>query len=169
MKKKSFVVCTMLLLISFIFVGCEKAVKIRAATFSDITAAGSENYVVRVSYSEDKRLKGKGSDVQIKFSKTGTIKLGREGQEKFNYEIEDYDEWYSLTHIFNEADTTNVRGDRYEKIEDALTKTYIINSDQKMKITFRVVVGEIEENSTGDGEILVGSQAISDNFVLKIE
>lgn len=169
MKKKFLTICLMLVLVSVIFVGCENAVKIKAATFSEITAAGSENYVVRVNYSEDKRLKGKGSDVQIKFSKVGIIKLGQEGKEKFNYEIEDYDEWYSLTHIFNEADKTSARGDKFEKFEDALTKTYIINCDQKMKITFRVVVGEIEENSTGDGEILVGAQSISDNFTLKIE
>ncbi len=169
MKKSLVVVFILMALVCGSLYGCEKSTQLRAATISEITSAGSKNYGVRVSYSDDKRLKGKGTDVQIKFSKVGTIKIWKENQEKFDYEIEDFDEWYSLTHIFNEADSTSARGDKFEKYEDALTKTYLFNFNGDIKITFRVVVGEIEENIDGDGQILVGSQPVSDNFTLKIK
>ncbi len=168
--KKGLLILMMVMLVSCgVMFGCEKSTQIRCASISEITAAGSKNYGVRVSYSDDKRLKGKGTDVQIKFSKVGTIKIWKENQEKFDYIIEDYDEWYSMTHIFNEADESTVNGDKFEKIEDALTKTYLFNFDGSIKVTFRVVVGDIEENSEGNGEILVGSQPVSNNFTLKIK
>ena len=167
--KKIIYVFLMIAIIGSVMYGCEKAVAIRAATITEGTAAGSKNYVVKVGYSEDKRFKGKGTDVQIKFSKVGNIKIGKENQEKIDYEIKDFDEWYSMTQIFSDADQTSVRGAKFEKFENVLSKSYILNYDGYIKVTFRVVVGDIEENSTGDGEILVASQAISDNFTLKIK
>ncbi len=169
MKKSLAIVFILMLFICGSLYGCEKSTELRTSHISEITAAGSKNYGVRVSYLDDKRLNGKGTDVQIKFSKTGTIKIGKENQEKFEYIIEDFDEWYSLTHIFNEADKTSVRGDSFEKYEDAVNKTYLFNFEGEIKITLRVVVGEIEENIDGDGQILVGSQPVSDNFILKIK
>lgn len=169
MKRNIAIIFILMALVCGGFYGCEKSTQLRTATISEITSAGSKNFGIRVSYADDKRLKGKGTDVQIKFSKVGEIKIWKENQEKIDYTIDDFDEWYSLTHIFNEADTTNVRGDKFERYEDALTKTYLFNFNGEIKVTFRVVVGEIEENSEGNGEILVGSQAVSDNFTLKIK
>lgn len=169
MKKSLICVLLIGLIVCGTMLGCEKATQIRTAYISEITAAGSKNFGVKVCYAEDKRLEGKGTDVQIKFSKMGTIKIGKENEEKFEYEIQDYDEWYSLTHIFNEADENNEKGDKFEKYEDALNKTYLFNYNGDIRVTFRVVVGEIEQNSQENGEILVGSQAVSDNFTLKIK
>ncbi len=169
MKKRFLLLFIAISFAGTFMIGCEKSTQIRAASISEITAAGSKNYGVKVSYLEDKRLKGKGTDVQIKFDKIGTIKIGKEGQEKFDYIIEDYDEWYSLTHIFNESNETNINGDKFEKFEDAVSKTYLFGFDGDIKITFRVVVGEIEDNNEGNGQILVASQAISNNFTLKIK
>ena len=42
--------------------------------------------------------------LQIKFNNIGTIKIGKEGEEKFEYKIPDYDEWYSMTAIFAQGD-----------------------------------------------------------------
>ncbi len=168
MKKKFLLLFVFILMASSVMFACEKSTQIRAATISEITSAGSKNYGVKVSYLEDKRLKGKGTDVQIKFNKTGKITIWQEGKDKFEYEIEDFDEWQSMTHILNVAYGEG-KGDKYEKFEDALNKTYLFNYGGNIKVTFRVIVGEIEKNSDETGEILVGGQAISDNFTLNIK
>ena len=164
MKKSFILVLSILLLAGIIFVGCENSTEIRTAYITEITGAGSKNYGVKIGYSEDKRLEGKGTDVQVKFEKVGKITIWKDGDKKIDYNIEDYDEWYSMTSIFSKDETT-----KFEKYEDALNKTYLFNYDGQMKVTFRVIVGQIEENSDKSGEILVGSQTISDNFTLKIK
>lgn len=167
MKKKIFALILLVCACSMTFFACEKSTQLRTAYIREITSDGSKNYGIRITYAEDKRLEGKGTDIQVKFNNLGTIKIGNEGEEKFEYKVQDYDEWYSLTAIFAEA-KGNAGNEKFEKYEDALTKTYLIEYDGEMKITFRVVAGDIEDNTQGTGEILAGSEPISDNFTLKI-
>ena len=169
MKKNIILIFLCIVLIGTCLVGCEKSTQINAVSFSEITAAGSKNYAVRVSYSSDKRLEGKGTDVQIKFSKLGKITIWNEGEEKIEYEIKDYDEWYSLTKIFADAKEETKDKEQYEKYEDALTKFYLFNYKGDIKVTLRAVVGDIEDNKDKSGQILVGTDRVSDNFTLKIK
>ena len=166
MKKKIFTLI-LLVCLSFTLFGCEKSTQLRTAYINEITASGSDNYVVKITYSEDSRLENKGTDVQIKFNNLGTIKIGKENQEKFEYKISDYDEWYSLTAIFAQSEN-KVGEEKFEEYKNALPKTYMFEYDGEMKITLRVVAGDIEENSMQTGQILAGSEPISDNFTLKI-
>ena len=149
-------------------VGCEQSTKIQAAYISEITQAGSENYGVKITYSEDKRLDGKFVDTQVKFSKKGDIVIWREGEEKFSYTILDSDTWYSMTTIFAAANEKEGE-EEFEEKDGAIAKVYLFNSKQTQNITFRVVCGIVEENSSGKGQILVGSEPISNHFTLKIK
>ena len=168
MKKRIFALVMILCVLSITLFACENSTQLRTAEIREITVAGSDNYGVRVTYAEDKRLEGKGTDIQIKFNNIGIIKMGREYEEKFEYQIKDYDEWYSMTAIFAEQESKTGK-EKFEKYQDALTKTFLFEFDGDIKITFRVVAGDIEENSEGTGEILAGSEPISDNFSLKID
>lgn len=168
MKKKNIIFALIICALSFTLSACEKSTQIKAASIREITTSGSDIYGVSISYADDDRLEGKGTDIQIKFNNIGTIKIGKEHQDKFDYKINDYDEWYSMTAILAEKDGKQGQ-EKFEKYEDALTKTYLFQYDGDIKITFRVVIGEIEENSAGTGEILAGSEPISDNFTLKIK
>ena len=152
--------------------GCEQSTQLRTATISEITTAGSENYGVRVNFSDDSRLEGKGVDVQIKFNKTGLITMWQENQAKFDYEILESDEWYSLTTIFTVKDNPeNVNTERFELNEEANAKTYLFNykGDRGIEVTFRAVAGDKQENAYKTGEILVDSTPISNQFTLKIK
>ena len=166
MKNKFLVLILLVFTLSFL-AGCEKSTQLRTAYIREITMAGSDNYGVRITYDTDDRLEGKSTDVQIKFNNIGTIKIGEEFQEKFEYKIEDYDEWYSMTAILAQA-KGKAGEEKFEKYEEAISKTYQFQYDGQMKITLRVVVGDSEENSAGNGEILVGSESVSENFTLKI-
>lgn len=167
MKKKIFSLILLVSAFSMTLFGCEKSTQLRTAYINEITAAGSENYAIKVSYSEDSRLENKGTDIQVKFDNIGTIKIGKENEEKFQYKINDYDEWYSMTAIFAQAEN-KVGEEKFENYKDALPKTYLFEFDGDIKITFRIVAGDIEENSEGTGEILAGSEPISEQFTLKI-
>ncbi len=168
MKKFNIIFTFILLLCSLTMVACENATMVKSATINEITSSGSKNYGVRVSFQKDSRLDGKGVDVQIKFSKLGEIVIWKENQDKITFEIEEIDEWYSLTNIFAMANG-NADKEKFTKYEDALTQTYLFNYDGNNEITLRAVVGTIEENHEKTGEILVGSEPISDQFVLKIK
>ena len=152
--------------------GCEQSTLLRTATISEITASGSDNYGVRVSFASDSRLDEKGVDVQVKFDKTGSITMWQENQEKFIYEIKENDEWYSMTSIFTvKNNDENLNTEKFVTHDKALTKTYLFNyqGDGKIEVTLRVVAGDIHENAYKTGEILVDSTPISDQFTLKIK
>ena len=166
--KKIFAVLFAVCLISLSLIGCESSTDLKTASIKEITAPKSDNYAVLITYADDTRLDGKGTDVQIKFNNLGTVKIGKENQEKIDYKIEDYDEWYSLTSIFANAEGKQNQ-EKFELYEDVLNKTYLFNFDGEIKITLRVVAGDIEKNSQETGEILTGSEPISDNFTLKID
>ncbi len=161
--KKGFFVCLLAVCLCILW-GCENATEMRTAYFNEITSAGSDNYGVRVTFASDSRLDGKGVDVQIKFSKIGTITLWQENQEKFDYQITDYDEWFSLTSIFAEENKED-----FATYEKATAKTYMFSSEEKMELTLRAVAGDIQENAYKTGEILLDASPISNQFTLKIK
>ena len=78
------------------------------------------------------------------------------------------DDWYSLTSLIAIAqDKSNT--EKFMPFKDAVTKTYIFNSEKPIELTLRVVAGDVEENSQKTGDVLVGSEDISDEFKLKIQ
>lgn len=162
----------MFIVFASVLTGCEQSTQLRTASFSEITSAGSENYGVRVSFLNDSRLDGKGVDVQIKFNKKGTITMWQENQEKFDYEILDSDEWYSMTTIFTIKDNPeNANTETFETHEKAVSRTYLFNykGEGGIELTLRAVAGDKQENAYKTGEILVDSTPISDQFNLKIK
>lgn len=168
MKVFKNIILASMIICMFAIIGCEDATQIKCATISEITSAGSDNYALRISYQEDSRLDGRGTDIQIKFSKIGTYTFWEENDEKLEFVITQMDEWFSLTSLIYQA-----RGEEgkevFEDLKGAKTKFYLFNFEGKSEITLRVVVGQREDNFDGGGEILVGSEPISSQFVLKIK
>lgn len=158
-----FLLCTIIMLSA-----CENSTQLNCASISEITSAGSDNYGVRVSFYNDSRLKEKYVDVQIKFDKICDVTFWIENDEKLTLEIDDYDEWYSMENLIKKAKGQEGQ-ENFEKFSEATAKTYLFNYDGALEITFRVVAGDIEDNSQGTGQILVGSEPISDQFTLKIK
>lgn len=147
---------------------CEDATQIKCASISEITTAGSKNFGVRINYQEDKRLEGKSTDVQIKFSRIGEYTFWEENSDKLTFTITQMDEWYSITNLIYKAKGKEGE-EKFEDLKDVKTKYYLINFNGKSEVTFRVVAGQKEKNINETGEILVGSEPISTQFVLKIK
>lgn len=150
------------------FTACENATEIRAANITEITAAASDNYGIRISFLDDKRIENKGVDVYVKSDKKlDNVVIWEEGQEKQSIAFAEKDRWYSLKSLLCMAEN-RPNTEKYTKFGEALTETYIFNSSEKIKLTFRVVVGDIEPNIQGSGEVLTGSMDISNEYELKI-
>ena len=147
---------------------CENSTQLQCATISEITSAGSENYAVRINFLSDSRVEEKYVDVQIKCDKICSLIFWEENQDKITLDIDDYDEWFSLTALICRAND-KAGEESFEKFKDITGKTYLFNYDSTLEITLRVVVGDIEENSQGTGQILVGSEPISSQKTLKIK
>ena len=168
MKKIRIFIVLLLIIGSVSLCACENATQIRTATITEITSVGSKNYGVRITFANDSRLEGKNVDVQVKFNKIGNITFWEENNEKLNFEIEEIDEWYSITNL--QAKANGREGtENFEKHNEALTRTYLWNYDGNIAINIRVVAGQKEANSEEKGYILVGSEPISDTFTLKIK
>ena len=168
MKKNRYFALFLLILLPIFVFGCENATFVRTAVITEITAVGSKNYGVRISFARDSRMEEKEVDVQVKFNKTGELTFWEENGERLNFVIEEVDEWYSLANLI--AVAKNREGfEDFEKHNEARTRTYLFNFDGRININMRVVAGEKELNSAETGYVLVESEPISDQFTLKIQ
>ena len=97
--KKLLSIFFMICCFSFAFSGCENSVKINGASITEITSTGSKNYAINIAYFQDSRLENLGTDVQLRFNKTGEVVFWEDNGEKQNFVIDEFDTWYSLTNL----------------------------------------------------------------------
>ena len=162
------VMVLMVALLGWALYACESSTRLRTVYISEITAAGSENYGLKITFAKDSRVDEKYVDIQIKLDKAAELTFWQENDEKLTLQIEDFDEWYSLTSLIATAQD-KAGTEQFEKYSEAAGKTYMFAHDGALEITLRAVVGEVEENSDGTGQILVGSEPVSKQFTLKIK
>lgn len=153
--------------VTILLTGCENSLKIHGASISETTMVGSRNYSINISYFQDSRLADLGTDVQLRFNKTGEVTFWEDNSEKINFVIDEFDTWYSLTNLIAVANG-NTGKENYVKFKDVSNKNYIFSAIQDLEISIRVVVGNIVANSTATGYILTESMPVSDIFVLKV-
>ena len=150
----------------FIF-GCESTNDIRTAYFSNITSAGSSNNTIRVTLQSDKRVDEKFFDIQVRSNKEVSLQVYEENGTAINISFDDT-KWKSLTSLMLEGQG-KVGTETYKKYSDVQSQTYIFVSSQESELTFRLVVGEVEENASGKGYILSNSKDVSKEFKIKLK
>lgn len=143
--------------------GCESGNMLRTVSFTDATGAGSEKYTIKVVFAQDERVDDKYYDIQIKAGGDLTISLGEEMKERKTMSLSS--EWQSLTTLLVEEENT----EEFVKGEEAVMKTYIFTSKQVGSVTFRAVVGGIEENASGKGYIITSAEVCSNEFNVEIK
>ena len=167
-KSLSFIFIVILFLSSFALFSCEGAAFLKCATISDVTATNSDDYAIKISFFQDKRLEDKYVDIQVKSNKVADIVVWEENKDKVTISLDDYDEWFSLTSLICYGEGKEGQ-EQFDKFSESYQKTYLFNYDGKLNLTFRVVVGDVEDNINGTGEILLGSEVISKQFTLNIK
>lgn len=166
MKKLS--ILSLCFLFAFALIGCEESTSIQAASFSNISVSSAKSYGVGVKFLEDKRLEGKYVDVQVKSNKEVMLTIWEDNSKKYTFNFTEPSSWRSITTILvngeNKADT-----EEFEKFEQATSRRYMFSCKEPVELTFRVVVGDSEDNDKGTGKVLVGSEPISKEFKLKVD
>lgn len=167
MKVKN-IVALFLLSFMFLFVGCEDSTMIKSAFISEATSAGSDEYVLRINFQTDSRLESESVDVLIKSDKPVNLTFWEENQEELTLTFDRSDYWESLTHLVTLSKGEAGR-ETFEKFAEVTNKSYIFKSEEPVNLTFRVIAGQVQDNSDDTGQILIGTDNISEEFVLKIK
>ena len=158
--KKVLSICFLFLTCMFVFTGCEQGNSLQTVSFSNITSAGSKDYTIKITFADDKRVDNKYYDIQIKADGDKKIRIGKEFSEK--KEVVLSNEWKSLTTLLlDEPDT-----EQFTKGSDAITLIYIFNVEENAKVTFRAVVGGVEDNASKKGKIITSAEECSSEFVV---
>lgn len=149
------------------FCGCESSSSIKVASLTEITAAGSDDYTIRIEFADDDRLEEKEYDIQIKCdTENVNITFWRENEQKITSSISVKNRWHSLTSI--KVDAAGLSGqERFNKLKDAVSESYIFNVSSSCKLTFRVVAGEATDNSANTGQILANVDPVSDEVTIE--
>ena len=134
--------CFLLFLICFTLVatGCGRDnVTPYNVTFKNGTYLGSKNYTITIVYAEDKRIRDKYTDVLVKCDKPTNLKITKELGSTWNIPLQEVDTWQSLTKLIDQ----NLSFATFSTVE---TTTYIINSSEKCKLSFKVIGGDKQGN-----------------------
>ena len=140
---------------------CSEKNILQGIYFKNITIAGSENYTVSVVKLNDNSLKNLYTDILVKTNSDNlNFTLTFENKEPLNLFISQSYQFVSLTNLIN-SQTDYVL--RYDKFDDFLNKTFIINSTQDATFTFKAVVGNLSE------DILKDQNDISNEFKISVK
>ncbi len=152
----------------FLCVGCESQTSINAAHISDITSTKSTDYGIKVTVDEDKRLEEKYIEIQLKASKENqTLTLGQELGSTYTIKIPKSDYWYNLSYLISQTNGVGTKTE-YTPFKEYGSKVFMFSCDNDVKLTFRVVAGDVQEAESGD-KVLVLSEPISKEVDLEIK
>ena len=168
MKKTRLYISFILIIFSMIFFACQKNMEI--ASFKLGTVAGSTNNTFTVSFQDDKRYEKKYYDILVKSDKSNLkITLQEElKDEQYDLIFNSSDKWYSLTTLLINF-KNNPETEDFISFKDAVSKTFIIKSNEEAKLKFKVVSGDKFINYKGTGYLLANQENVSKEFTLKLK
>lgn len=162
---KKFKLIAVILLIGCCMGACQQRTPM-TVTFGDITTSGSTDTTFKVNYATETEFKNLYTDLLIR-CETGETKLqiAKEYEEFITILIPD-SSWHSLTALIKSAQGEYGK-ETYGLYKDTVSVTYIINSEENTKVSFKAVVGTVEKNSSG-GQLLMNKKEISKQFDLEV-
>lgn len=147
---------------SFCLVGCESDSELRVAHITNATMAESTNYSIKVVLDQDERVEQKYVDLQIMVDRPEQVVLfAEENKDPSTLVFEKENYWYNLCYL-TKGDGEN----DYQKYADFGTRVFNFSVQNDVKMKFRVVAGDIKQNSQTGEKILVLSEDISKIFTL---
>lgn len=156
----------LLFCLMFFLSACENSNKLIIAKFSNVTAAGSSDFAVKVVFEQDDRLSEKYYDLQIMSDVDDVnITFWKEFEDKVTTTIAEKDRWNSLTSL-TVSSSGLVNTESFQKLKDAKGFTIIFNVDRPVKLFLRIVAGEVEPNDSGLGYVIINTEPVSDEFIL---
>ena len=158
MQKVAKFLMSVLLVCVAIFTGCSNVGNAQSVAIWETTSTGSTDSTFFVNFMEEKDYKNLGVDIWIK-SKTdnATFQIKKELDSFVTISLPQKNMYYSLGKLMASAKNKNFE---YTIYKDAVSKAYIINSEQEYNLTIKTVVGEISTYKT----ILLSTLNVSKEF-----
>ena len=130
---------------AFVLTACNMGHSALSVTISNITTAGKTGATFAVKYQDHKMYEEKGVDILIKSDTNNvTFIICEELGEEVEITIPQKGVYYSL----NKLMTNNNQTFKYETYKDAVSKNYIITSNQDFNLTIKAIVGNMSEHKT---------------------
>lgn len=165
MKKLCLAMC---LIVVGCCLGCESD-GLKCAYLTECTQSLSTDYAIKMILDKDKRVEDKYVELQIKSSTEGQkVTFGAENENKYVLNIEEKNNWYNLTTLISDANGLS-NTEQYEKYVDKNNMLYTFYCSNDTTLTFRVVVGNVVENSDATGQILTSTEAISKELKVDVK
>jgi len=156
-----------ILVVCLTFCGCDR--KPLTVTFQNATMAGSDQNTVNVFFADDKKFDNKVYDVWIKCDTDDvSLTINRSNQPKFKTNLKKKDMWYSMTTLELESDGKIAQED-YVTYKDAVDLVYVLQTNQKCKITFKAVTGDKTKNAEETGFLIANAEDVSKEFSLELK
>lgn len=166
---KKFFLMFLCVCLSFTLIGCESETAVRAGHISEITGALSTEYAIKVTLDDDDRVNEKFVDIQVRASEPEQIlTFNEENHDPFAIFLPKNDYWYNLTYLISQSNGTQEK-EKYKSYEDFGTRVFMFSSQNDVKLTFRVVVGQTKTNDETQEEILVLSEPISEEVEVRVK
>ena len=166
MRKIFIVICC--ICFSFTLLGCEAENSLKTAHISDKTNDLSTKYAVLFALDQDDRLTEKYVDIQLKSNKQAQeLSVFEENQNSLTITLPEKDFWYNMSYLISKANGTKEAG--YQKYEDFGAKHFVFATENDVDVTFRVVCGDLKKNEGTQEEILVLSEPISKETIIKMK
>ena len=167
MKKK--IISVFILMITFLsFCSCERTPN--TVSFVNNSTKNTDRYIFTSKFDKESLYNNKYYDIQVLCDKNDVEFIIYEelSNDKFTIKIANRNEWYSLTTLILESQNLS-NTETFTKYEEAISKTYIIESSNEFALNVRAVLGDLEKNSEETGFLLTNKLIISDVFKLDIK
>lgn len=156
MKKLCFAILSIFLPLVLVLGGCNNNLSPQSVSFLDITPYSKTPTQIKVVYQDEKRYKEMFTDIFIKTDKdntilTFTVEIGK----TYEFTLSKQDELYSLTKLIADKNVTNAT---FTKYQDAISKTFLIASNQTCNLTFFAVVSKNENFEQLQDSSIVSNQ-----------
>ena len=126
--------------------GCNNTGNAQSVAIWETTSAGSMDATFFVSFMEEKDYKNLGVDIWIKSDLDNcSLQIKKELESFVTISLPQKNTYYSLGKLMASAKNENFE---YKIYKDAVSKAYIINSEQEYNLTIKAVVGEISTYKT---------------------
>lgn len=156
-----------ILAICLTFCGCDR--KPMTVTFQNATMAGSDQNTVNIFFADDKKFDEKVCDIWIKSDTDDvTLTINKSNQPKFKTYLKKKDMWYSMTTLELESDGKIAQED-YAMYKDAVDLVYVLQTNQKCKVTFKAVTGDKTKNAEETGFLIANAEDVSKEFTLELK
>lgn len=151
---------------AFMLCACDR--KPLVVSFQNATMAGSDQNTINIYFADDKKFDEKVYDIWIKSDVDDlSLTVNKSNNPKYQIQMPKADIWYSMTSLELES-YGKIAQEDYMMYTDAIDIVYVIQTNQKCKITLKAVTGDKVKNAEETGFLLANAEDVSKEYTQQL-